>query len=304
MVARIVLRTFAALLSTGIALAHGGHRHGWHDGFDVNVREAPQSCADVEIDAGDRFVATAEQTFTVPRATEPLILRTAEGGGLHVTGWDREDYQVMVCKAATGGRSSNGDEAAARERVAEIDARMDGRRLVTTGPSGDDWIAWILVRAPRQAALELETRNGPLSLRDVDGRLAIRGENGPVSLDGVSGDVTVDLENGPLSLDGGGGNLRLRTENGPISIHLEGRDWNGKGLDARAVNGPLSLDIADGYTGGVVVESSEHAPWSCGGLCRDGSRTWDDGGRRITFGATPARVHLATENGPVAIGRK
>ena len=114
--------------------------------------------------------------------------------------------------------------------------------------------------------------------------------------------MTVALQNSPVSVDGGGGTMRVRTENGPISVHLQGDDWEGEGLDASAVNGPVALDLDDSFKGGIVVESSEHAPWSCGSLCNGASRTWNDHGRRIEFGRTPARVKLSTENGPVAIG--
>ena len=296
---RLLTYSLAALLTAGAALAHG-----WHDGFNINVRHdgEPQSCADIEVEAGSRSVATDEQRLTVPPGTEPLIVHPASNSGVTVTGWDREDYEVLVCKAAAAGRRSDGGDTAARERVAEIEAHLEGRRLVTTGPSGDEWVAFLIIHAPAHAVMELETRNGPLDVRAASGRFTIRGENGPVGLSDVTGDITVDLENGPVSLARMGGSVRVRTQNGPIEIHLEGSDWQGKGLDARAVNGPLSLKMDSSYTGGVVVESSGHAPWSCGGKCNGGSRTWDDASRRIAFGSTPPRVRLATENGPIEIG--
>src|SRR5262249_54905586 len=161
-----------------------------------------------------------------------------------------------------------GDLTDAKRRVAEIEAHLEGRRLVTTGPSGEDWMAYLIVHAPRHAAMELEAKNGPLGLSAADGSITIHGVNGPVSLREGSGNVSVELENGPVSIADGSGSMRVRTENGPISISLHGKDWNGEGLDARAVNGPVALDLDNDYQGGVVVESSEHAPWSCGGPCR------------------------------------
>ena len=299
MAVRLLSTVLAALLSAGAALAHG-----WHDGFNVNVRHdgEPQSCADIEVEAGSRAVATAEQSLTVPRSTEPLLVQPASNSGVTVSGWDREDYEVLICKAAAAGRRSDGGDAAARDRVGEIEAHLEGRRLVTSGPSGDEWIAYLIIHAPAHAAMELETKNGPLDVRSASGRFTIRGINGPVDLRNVDGEITVDLENGPVSLEGMGGAVRVRTENGPIDIHLAGTDWQGKGLDARAVNGPVEVKIDDSYTGGVVVESSGNAPWSCGGRCGKGSRTWDDNSRRIAFGSTPPRVHVATTNGPIEIG--
>jgi hypothetical protein len=97
--------------------------------------------------------------------------------------------------------------------------------------------------------------------------------------------------------------MRLRTRNGPISVHLEGDEWEGEGLDASAVNGPLDLELSPDYSGGVLVESSDHAPWTCGEACRGASRSWDDDTRRVEFGSAPFRVRLSTVNGPVSIDR-
>lgn len=298
---RLISLLFAAVLSAGAARAHG-----WHDDFNINVRHdgEPRTCADIEVDAGRRAVATAEQTLSVPRSSEPLIVHPASNSGVSVSGWNRDEYEVLVCKAAASGRRSDGGDTAARERVGEIEAHLEGRRLVTTGPSGDEWIAFLIIHAPAHAAMELETKNGPLDVSAASGRFTIRGENGPVDLRDVEGEISVDLENGPVSLEGIGGSVRVRTENGPIDIHLQGSDWRGQGLDARAINGPVSLKLDDSYTGGVVVESSGHAPWSCGGNCSRGSRTWDDDGRRISFGSTPARVRVVTTNGPIDIDRR
>jgi hypothetical protein len=224
-------------------------------------------------------------------------VRAQRNGGVGVTGWDGEGYQVVVCKAAVAG-----GRAAADADLAAISVRMEGNDLVTSGPAGDDWLAWLLIRAPRGADMDLTIHNGPLSVKDASGRFAIRGENGPLSLHGVAGEVDATLENGPIDVSGGSGEMRVRTQNGPIAVHLEGADWSGGGLDARAVNGPLALKLAAGYEGGVVVESSGHSPWSCGSICRGAESSWGDDSRRVEFGRGPARVRLYTENGPVAIG--
>src|SRR5690349_20215739 len=142
---RLFSHILAAALTAGAALAHG-----WHVGFNVNVRHdgEPRTCADIEVDACSRAVATDEQKLTVPRSSEPLIVHPASNSGVTVSGWDRDDYEVLVCKAAAAGRRSDGGDTAARERVGEIEAHFEGRRLVTTGPSGDEWIAFLIIHAP------------------------------------------------------------------------------------------------------------------------------------------------------------
>jgi hypothetical protein len=283
---------------TAIPPAEGGSGHGHHRDTNISIRSHgnPARCSDIDIDAGRRSVATGEETLSVP-ANVALEVPAAPRGGVVVSGWDGRDFQVIACKAAVAAEIEQ-----ARQRLAAISVDLRGSSLETSGPSDEDWVVYLIIRAPRDAALNLAVRNGPLSLYNATGRFTIEGSNGPVSLEDVSGTVSVQLENGPVSIANGGGDVRVRTENGPIAVSLDGDNWEGEGLDARAVNGPLSLEIAPGYAGGVRIESSGHAPWSCGELCSRGERSWDDDGRLFEIGPQPARIRLSTVNGPVSIG--
>src|SRR5436305_855442 len=139
-----------------------------------------------------------------------------------------------------------------------------GRYASTSGLSpklrlDQDWRGYLLIRAPKWAAMELETMNGPISLYGVDGKLTAHANNGPISLHNVSGDADVTAQNGPISMDGSSGNIRIRTENGPISVNLNGTSWNGSGLSADAQNGPVTLHVPSGFQSSFVVESPIHA---------------------------------------------
>lgn len=290
----ILLLSLTAIPQT----AEGGSRHRHHGDADFSIRARgnPSGCSDIEIDAGRRAVATGEQSLAAP-AGVALTVPAVSRGGVVVTGWDGAEFQVIACKAAVGA-----DLEQARRRLAGISVAIRGDAVATSGPDGEDWMVYLIIRAPHDAALNLAVRNGPLSLYDATGRFTIQGSNGPVSLEDVAGTVSVELENGPVSIANGGGDVKVRTENGPIAVSLDGDDWQGEGLDARAVNGPLSLDIDPGYAGGVRIESSGHAPWSCGELCSRGEGTWDGQGRQFEIGPQPARIRLSTVNGPVSIG--
>jgi hypothetical protein len=148
--------------------------------------------------------------------------------------------------------------------------------------------------------MDIEVENGPLSVRGLQGDLLLRATNGPISLRDTGGEVTVEVRNGPVSIADGGGRITVDARNGPLSVDLSGDGWVGEGLEARAVNGPLSVSVAEGYGSGVLVEASEHSPWSCSG-CAAARRSWDDDGRRLELGEGPVRVRLATHNGPVSI---
>src|SRR5207249_2646531 len=132
--------------------------------------------------------------------------------------------------------------------LSQITMSIENGTVSTHGPSGEDqdWTVYLLIRAPKSAALELETMNGPISLYDVDGKLTAHANNGPISLHNVSGDADVTAQNGPISLDGSSGNIRIRTENGPISVNVNGTSWNGSELSAAAQNGAVALHVPSG----------------------------------------------------------
>jgi DUF4097 and DUF4098 domain-containing protein YvlB len=215
-----------------------------------------------------------------------------------VLGWDKDTYSVTACKAA-----SNLDHDAERI-LAQISVSIQGGEVSTDGPGGDrdDWTTYLLIRAPKSAAIDLEARNGPLSVYSMDGKLTAHAANGPISLRDFTGDATVQATNGPISISGSSGNVYVHTQNGPISINLMGKTWSGAGLSADAQNGPLTLFVPSDYQSSFVVESSNHGPISCrASICDNARKTWDDEHRRIEFGSSPATIHLSTMNGPVSV---
>jgi hypothetical protein len=263
---------------------------------------AVQSCDQLKIRFGDSDdplpVARAEQGFTLARgATPSLQIHLADSGGMSLSGWDRQEYGITAC-LAVGAR--DGDRAAGV--LQQIGVALDRGRMSVRGPDGEDWLVYVIVRVPEGAALDLESINGPIGLREVSGRIKARAQNGPVSLSNCRGDVDVQVQNGPLSIQAGGGRQRLRVENGPLAIALEGRRWEGEGIDARAENGPVSLKFPDDYQSGVRLEMAEHSPLRCRSA---GCRGWfggdDDGLRRLDFGSSSPVIRVSAGNGPVDI---
>ncbi len=132
--------------------------------------------------------------------------------------------------------------------------------------------------------------------------MTARSQNGPISIRDCDGDIEASAQNGPIHVRGEGGRLRVKTQNGPIGVSLSGGSWKGEGLDASAVNGPVSLAIPAGYQSGAVVESLGRSPFRCRGeACEGARRTFDDDHKRIELGEGPAVVRLSTENGPVSV---
>jgi hypothetical protein len=215
-----------------------------------------------------------------------------------VRGGSQSGYTITVCKAAA--------------LAADLDAirvTLEGGELKATGPEDGKWNVSYRILAPRGADMELETKNGPVSVRDYEGSLIARAANGPLSLNNVSGKVDVTTANGPVKLSGGSGTMKLQASNGPVTVHLSGTRWEGGGLEASTSNGPLTLKLPRGYNSGVVATAEGRGPISCraAGCERFAealSHTRDrrDGQpRRIELGFGTPVVRLATQNGPLTI---
>ena len=284
-------------------------------GVNVNVNvdsdRRVETCGDIRIRYDSRAAQRAESAFSLP-GTAPFQAKMPANSGVYVIGEKRGDYAVTACKAARR-----------PDDLAEIRVTPQGSGVSFEGPPGGDWLVFLIVRAPRDAAVDLEVKNGSISVRDTSGKVTARTTNGPISIANASGELDAQATNGPISLrgstgsgearavngpisfEGSAGTYRLDTRNGPISVELEGDRWDGGSLDARAVNGPLSLLLADDYRSGVLIEMGGNGPVSCpDSACRKARKVWDEGARRIEFGDADPVVRLSTKNGPVSIQSK
>jgi hypothetical protein len=284
----------AAILSAGWLLtplhSQVRDRH-----MNLSIRGDAETCADLDV-RSDGAMARAEQNLTVPSGS-PLQIDGGSRGAIRVRGWDRPDYAIQACRIAVAE-----DRAAADRLLAGIQVSQSGSRLSVSGADAGEWMVYFLVRAPRKADLDLETRNHPVSVADISGNLKVRTTNGPLAIHDCNGEVQARAQNGPISFSGSGGNASVVTQNGPVSVKLAGNTWNGQGLEVRTMNGPLSVSLPDDYHSGVRIESSGHAPFSCrAGICANGYTADGSGQRSVQFNGSNTVVRFSTGNGPVSI---
>jgi hypothetical protein len=281
-----------ALAAAAVAAPARAHRHG----PTTTSGEQARTCSDMDVRFGDRGALTAEQTLTIPGGAHPkLRLSASENGGVWVAGSDRTDFSIRVCKAVP-------DDAEGREALSRIQAKAEQGELRLDGPNGDDWVAQLIIQAPKSAEIEVSGVNGPISLRDLDGAVTVRAENGPVSCMRCRGTTTIHCQNGPVNLRETAGAVDADVENGPVSLELSGGAWNGKGARITCRNGPVSLRVPDGYGSGVLVETSDHSPFHCRGAgCESARKNWDDDRRSMRLGKGATQVTISTENGPVHV---
>jgi hypothetical protein len=266
----------------------------------INTRGDANSCADLQVESNGQ-IARANDTLTFRRSEAPTLeLNGVERGNIKVIGWNNSDFSMDVCKIAVAE-----DRGAAEQALRGVSVTRTAGHISSNGPGGDaaDWTVYFIVHAPKDAALDLETKNGPIAVRDIAGSVKARATNGPIALDNVGGRVDVRTQNGPISFAGSGGDVHLNAQNGPISVRLAGDLWNGTQLEARTVNGPLAFTAPETFHSGVRIETDGHAPVSCRlGACRN---AWTDASRDqhvLQLNGSGDAVRLSTSNGPVSIG--
>lgn len=212
-----------------------------------------------------------------------LTVDPGMNGGVAIIGWDRDSIAVTA-RIQVNARSV--DEAQGVAKDIRIEAA--GAMVRATGPDPlgrrQSWSVSFVVWVPRRTDLALATENGPLSVRDVAGRMELSTQNGPLALVGVGGDV------------------HARAQNGPLHVKLSGERWEGAGLDAETMNGPADLRIPEGYNAKIEF-GTVNGPMSVGfpltvtlsGRVTDRIST--------TLGAGGAPIRVVTTNGPMTVRR-
>jgi hypothetical protein len=297
-----------ALIALAIPIAaisgpYHGHSEYSNHGLSVSIDdwEDVRDCSALHVRYNDRNVPVIEENVPVS-SFRSLKLRSDRNGSIRVIGTTASTYAVKACKASALGDANDirvnvsGNEVSA-ERV-DNDARS---------------IVYFLVFAPRNANIDLDATNGPISIDGVDGSVTAHALNGPIAVKASSGTLDINTQNGPISFAGNSGTVKLRATNGPISVKLDGSAWTTGSLDASTENGPLSLKVPADYRSGVHVETDGNSPVSCrGAACRAAKKTYaesseddEDYGprwpRRIDLGSGARAVSLSTHNGPVSV---
>lgn len=183
-----------------------------------------EDCRD-DFDRG-RLVAFCDVRVEYAQVTGPIRVDPGANGGVSVVGWEQDRIEVH---ARVQARARTEQEAA--DLATAVSISLDGP-IAADGPSNERNASWhvsFLIYVPATSDLELDAQNGPLSVRGVNGRMRLDAQNGPISLRDVGGDVIA------------------RAQNGPLNIVLSGTVWDGPGLDAETVNGPVTLTVPSDY---------------------------------------------------------
>lgn len=203
-------------------------------------------------------------------------------GVIDLRGAEQSDVRLRARVRGWGDTQEEARESARAVRIA-----VDGGRVRAEGPRRDGDAGWsvdFVGTLPRRYDVEIASQNGPLSLRDVTGRIDVESQNGPVDLVRLGGAVRARAANGPVTLELAGTRLAepgidVETRNGPLTVVVpRGIDAR---LDAGTRNGPISTDLDV-----EIQRASRH----------DVSGEID-----ATLGQGGATIRARTANGPLTI---
>jgi len=165
---------------------------------------------------------------------------STSNGQVRVEGSDTATVSVVATL-----RSRGTTEEEAQERVEQIviDMHQEDDRVVLEYRSADQspdvrrysGVDFSVV-VPLMTDVEVDTSNGAITVRGIQGAFNLDTSNGAVDLDNLVGDVTVDTSNGKISVDNVQGILDLETSNGEIDL-----DDVEATIDARTSNGAIEF---------------------------------------------------------------
>jgi DUF4097 and DUF4098 domain-containing protein YvlB len=190
------------------------------------AQEKSLSCDD-NWNNGDRVghCLIREQTIA---ATGAVTVDGKKNGGVSIKGWDRREVLVRS-KVQTWANTKADAEAVA----GQVFVATDGANIHAQGPSDareQGWAVSYEVFVPRNTNLSLKTHNGGINVSNVRGQIEFDAMNGGVNLKQLAGYV------------------KGTTKNGGLNIELDGKRWDGEGMDVTTTNGGVNLKVPENYS--------------------------------------------------------
>ncbi len=251
------------------------------------------SCKDEEGSSGSHwFWGSSEsvcelRTIVLPRGVSSIEVR-GENGGIDVIGEDRDNIVVEARVVASASSQDAAKDLEGKVKVltgglggAEVTIHDDGPRLSGWFKSGGYSVSYRL-KVPRHLSVDLQTANGGVDLKHVEGTLKAETTNGGLTLEDLAGEVHAE------------------TVNGAIALALSGDRWRGSGLKAETVNGAVHVTVSKQYSAHLKASTvnggiSVGFPITVEGKLKDSVDT--------QLGQGGATISLQTVNGAISIDK-
>ena len=178
-------------------------------------------------------------------------------GTIEVTVWDKKKVHIIAKKEA---KAPTDEEARRILEDTEVRITKTGNH-VSVKTKRDSWKLGgssrlhvdYTVQVPRRFDIDVESVNGNVNVRDVEGRVVSETVNGNVDIAGIRGSFKTKTVNGSIRADLTGSTgteaLSAKTVNGGIRVTLP-KDFGAR-VKARTVNGKIHTDFPITVTGRI-----------------------------------------------------
>ena len=270
--------------------------------------------------AGIQTASRAEGA-EVRRVSERLI-PFAPGGKVHiedkngrltVEGWPRREVRIQITRVVRAEDNEKAEQLM-KELQADVELRKGRIDIVSRFPKRRESIGiWDIlgrkvaslqinyyVQVPNQTDVELQTSNGEIRARDVNGILEAMTTNGDMRVGDVKGDVTLETTNGEIEMIGVSGEALAHTTNGSVTAELRRIHPKGK-VDLATTNGNVVAYFPSDLKATLEASTTNGRVSIAFPVTREGVMTSKSIQGTINGGG--AKISIMTTNGNVDVRR-
>jgi len=197
-----------------------------------------------------------EKTYALRFGGEFILENT--NGSVDVEAWDKSEVKLEALKIVKAQSRRDAKEFMKRVKI-RVERNRNRIQIKTEYPKrqGDSgFLSWMFggkkpqvtvrytLRVPQEVDLDIETVNGAISVRDVEGEIDLHTTNGHIEADALSGTITAATVNGGIEVEledlARNDEVRLKTVNGSVVAYFP-HDLNAD-MEANTVNGSIRTD--------------------------------------------------------------
>ncbi len=204
--------------------------------------------------AGDK---TDKIETNIPFKPGGCLFLENSNGDISISSWNEHRVLITAYKTVHFSRDREADKEL-REIKIDIEQKDDELEIVTRGPESNDGFFGKLfdgdkvsytvdyeIIVPERIDLNLQTANGNIDIRAIEGRLRLETTNGSIEADEIDGLVKCKTTNGSIRIDfdevPDEDKMSFVTINGSIRLYLP--DYFGGEIDIKTINGNIESDF-------------------------------------------------------------
>ncbi|MBW2364824.1 MAG: hypothetical protein JRF25_07070 [Deltaproteobacteria bacterium] len=235
------------------------------------------------------YIEKSSQAFMV-HAGGTVYLNTSFGAVV-VKSWDKEEVFLSVKKTTDASSESNAKEIFGRFTVSSQKKENDIHIRVQDRVGAELFDVIFQLNVPGKFNLDLETDDGKIEIRDLEGNVKAKTKKGAIRVGDVTGKLETVTAGGAISAGKIGEATKAVTGGGSIRIKSGGTDTYVKTKGGAITVGPANGDVYAKTGGGSITIGPTK-----------GNVLADTNGGSITVDAVEGKVKARTSGGKIEIG--